>query len=346
MAFARWRASPGKRGPLARAVAVHARADAHAMANPRIRLRTPRTLAESSRMLGQMARDLEQALTLRIRQAFDAGIPSGTKAQAMRNDLRALADEWLEVARPNVRDAVEAAFSLGKIMSKIALGGEQEGGVALSFSKPDRYAMQAVFNDTFADLAGQTRNMVTGAVEILRTAGGSLIREAVVKGTNPRTLARQIEAELVAKGFAPGEALREYVAARNRQRHPVTGVLPARKVHTWRDAVAQQAEFGELRFIDRAGRQWDLGAYSRMVARTKLAIASTEGAILSMSESGVHHYTVSDHGTATEVCKAFEGETFWTGEGDSLGYDQASTLPPYHPNCWHYVYPAVLVEPK
>jgi len=343
--FARWRVYPGKRGPLARAAAVHAAADAHAQANPRIRARVPATEAALSRMLGMMARDLQWELTDYVTKRILAGVRLPSGVQNLRDELRAMADEWLGVARPNVRDSIEACYTSGKRAVSEALGDRGES-MRLNFSKPDRYAMQAILNDTMRDLAGQTQYMLTGAVAVLRSDGGALIRTAIAKGTNPRRLAKQIEADLVARGYQPGEALKEYVTARNKHRHPVTGALPMRRVRDWREAVAVQAEFGEFRFIDRAGREWDMGDYSRMLARTKLSIARNEGAVLAMTDADVHHYTISDHGTESEVCEQYEGETFWTGEGDSLGYEQAPTLPPYHPNCWHYVIPAVLVKPK
>jgi hypothetical protein len=98
---------------------------------------------------------------------------------------------------------------------------------------------------------------------------------------------------------------------------------------------------GLLKFVDSAGRQWDLRAYCEMAAHTKLMIAKNEATRNVMAQMGVHHYQISVHGSDCPVCGPLEGEVFWTGEGDARGYGPGPAIP-LHPNCGHATMPYVL----
>ena len=330
---------------------VHRAADLHAQANPGIKQPTPKTEVELASMMAEIADDLQYEMSRRIRQEMArSATVSQRDLQELRDDLADIANDWQQVAwEPNMRRALQNAYATGKAATLFSLADQGVEGIdqdalatlPFSFSKVDRFAMAAIANDNFRDIAGQTKQMVKTSVEILRTEVGKIIEHELAMGTNPKEVARKLEQQLVARGFEPSEQLKKYQEARANHRNPFNGARPRRQLDTSGKIVQYQNEYGSLKFVDRAGREWDLRKYCRMAAHTKLMIAHQEGSANSMKDAGVTHYQVSDHGTETEVCEQFEGNVYWLGVGDALGYDQASTLPPYHPGCKHVIIPRV-----
>jgi len=178
-------------------------------------------------------------------------------------------------------------------------------------------------------------------VAILRTDAGRIISERLAQGMNARQVARELEQELVARGFEPSAALKKFEAARARKAHPENGARPAVQIRTPGEAARYMAENGPLKFIDRAGREWDLRSYCEMAAHTKLMIAKNEGCRNTMRAAGVNHYMFSDHASDCPLCGPLEGLVFWTGDGESLGYQEGPPIP-LHPNCMHTTIPYVM----
>jgi hypothetical protein len=211
----------------------------------------------------------------------------------------------------------------------------------VNFSRPDRAARAALANDRFTDLAGQPENMARSAVAVLRTVAGEVLQQQMVRGQNVRDAGRALEEALMAKGYAPPKALQELRAAM--ARNPVNGARLGMP-QTIGQAAAMVYDDGTLKFIDKAGRAWDLRDYCEMAAKTKLFIARNEAAIATMAGAEVYHWRANTTAEECDLCDPYEGEIFWTGEGDPQGYDRCPLgLPPWHPNCEHYVSPEVLV---
>jgi hypothetical protein len=62
-----------------------------------------------------------------------------------------------------------------------------------------------------------------------------------------------------------------------------------------------------------------------------------------MADAAVYHWRANVTAFECDYCDPYEGEIFWTGEGDAAGYGTCPAgLPPWHPNCEHYVIPEVL----
>jgi hypothetical protein len=158
---------------------------------------------------------------------------------------------------------------------------------------------------------------------------------------NARQVARELERELVARGYEPSEQLKKVIAAHEARTHPTTRQHPVTKLKTPGDVTRYIAEEGPLKFIDKAGREWDLRNYCEMAAHTKLMIAKNEGCRNTMRQAGVNHYMFSQHGTDCPICAPHEGEVYWTGDGESLGYDEGPSIP-LHPNCMHTTIPYVM----
>jgi hypothetical protein len=93
-----------------------------------------------------------------------------------------------------------------------------------------------------------------------------------------------------------------------------------------------------ITIIDKNGNpeQWDLKAYASMVARTKLAEASTQAVVNTTTAIGEDLVQVSAHNTTCAVCAEFEGKIY-SLSGKDPDFPPADDLPPYHPNCAHRI---------
>lgn len=132
---------------------------------------------------------------------------------------------------------------------------------------------------------------------------------------------RRVALEVVGEGVAGGQTRREVSEQLKRRliREGVTDSLTG--------------------FVDKRGARWQLDTYTQMVARTTTREAMSAGTRNRMIEIGEDLVTISDHSTETEICKAYEGQTF-SLTGATPGYDVIDQLPPFHPNCWHVATPA------
>lgn len=91
--------------------------------------------------------------------------------------------------------------------------------------------------------------------------------------------------------------------------------------------------------VDRGGKDWSLGRYSEMLARTHINKAANEAVINRNSDWGVDIFEVSAHGASDEACSSEEGNIY-SLSGDSPNYPPlAGHEPPYHPNCTHNLIP-------
>jgi len=91
-------------------------------------------------------------------------------------------------------------------------------------------------------------------------------------------------------------------------------------------------ELYERKFININGRNYQMTKYAEMVARTRLRTVQSDAVKNSCAQYENDLVEISDHGTETEICKPFEGETF-SISGQTPGYETISEWPPFHPNC-------------
>lgn len=96
-------------------------------------------------------------------------------------------------------------------------------------------------------------------------------------------------------------------------------------------------------FTDRAGRQWALDTYTKMVIRTTTREAVTQGTVSGLQATGHEIYQVSHHVNACELCMNYDGRTFLMPGVDVSEYtgiyhvSPGGLLAPYHPNCKHVI---------
>lgn len=335
---------PGKAGPLAEY--VHVAADLHAFQHPELQSKPPQTERELARFLSTMSEEAAVDYSRIIRQRFARRLPVNSDMTEMRNELVRAARAFFEMYNPQMRAAVQETYALGMLGAQIALSNygavpPPGAGFEVNFNAPDLAAMAAIANDNFSDLAGQTTNMIDTAVGILRTDAAKIIRHRLAQGVHPTQVARELEKQLVRRGFKPSAAMEKFNKWRDQKKNPYNGVKPNKRLGTWKEISDWVAEQGYLKFVDRAGREWDLRKYCEMAAHTKLMIAKNEGTRNTMHAAGVHHFMFSVHGTDCPICDPHEGGVYWTGVGDAKGYPVGPDIP-LHPNCGHATIPYVL----
>jgi hypothetical protein len=319
---------------------VHPEADAHAYVAPQERVTIPGSERELAEWVSRHADNVQ----LRMTEAINRAVRSGTMLEA---DFYALRDELMSISRefagnyaPDATEALRYSYEIGYEGGALAL---QEQGIMASFTRPDVAAIMALANDNFSDLGGQAEMMIDTTLGILRTEAGGIIAQGLARGLHPTQVARDLERTLIERGFEPSEAMKRLEAARQKRTNPINGATPVRTLSTPTEAANYMADGGLLKFIDRAGREWDLRSYCEMAAHTKLMIAKNEGTRQTMREAGVNHYMFSDHATDCPLCEPHEGVVYWTGDGESEGYDVGPSIP-LHPNCGHTTIPYVFTE--
>lgn len=112
-----------------------------------------------------------------------------------------------------------------------------------------------------------------------------------------------------------------------------------------RRALLRYAREGVKGFTDRSGRQWEMGAYAEMTARTTVAQAAVEGHSERLQSYGIDTVIVSNASEECKLCRPFEGKVLsLTGKTSgrlSDGRTVVATLAEarraglYHPNCRH-----------
>lgn len=129
----------------------------------------------------------------------------------------------------------------------------------------------------------------------------------------------------------------------------VTGAATRREVS--REMIERLAANGITGFVDRAGRNWEMGAYAEMAARAASAQAAVQGQLDRAQAVGINEVVVSDHGEECKMCRPWEGRVL-SINGDSPeklsdGIKVAGTMADavaagfMHPGCRHTVTPYI-----
>lgn len=105
--------------------------------------------------------------------------------------------------------------------------------------------------------------------------------------------------------------------------------------------VGDLKERGVTGFTDKSGREWAMGDYAEMAARTTTREASWQGTANRMMEAGMDLVEISEHAESCELCAPWQGQVVsMTGETEgypTLGDAEAEGFG--HPNCVHDILP-------
>lgn len=121
--------------------------------------------------------------------------------------------------------------------------------------------------------------------------------------------------------------------------HATTGLLAGTdtRIQASQKMLNEFASKGITSFVDKAGRNWDLGSYAEMCARTVGSHAALQGHIDRQVEVGEDLVKVSTIGTTCPICQRWQGVVLSISGNNpkyhSLEEAKASGL--FHPNCKH-----------
>ena len=110
-------------------------------------------------------------------------------------------------------------------------------------------------------------------------------------------------------------------------------------------ALNEFATRGVMGFVDKAGRRWNMAAYTRMASRTASHRASVYGRIETLKEQGHNLVRVSDHAGECPLCRPWEGKVLALELPDpqipqlTRTYEDAEAAGLLHPGCRHQVLP-------
>lgn len=92
------------------------------------------------------------------------------------------------------------------------------------------------------------------------------------------------------------------------------------------------------KFIDKAGRNYNLRDYSKMVARTRLRQAQTDAVKNTCRQYENDLVQWSRHANSCPICAPYEGQIY-SLSGKNPRYPLLTAEPPLHPNCEHDISP-------
>ena len=104
-------------------------------------------------------------------------------------------------------------------------------------------------------------------------------------------------------------------------------------MRTVRDFFGER--FGDAKFININGRNYEMRAYADLVAKTRLRVTQSEAVKNSCKEFQNDLIQISDHGSEfDDLCLFYEGKVF-SISGQSTKYPFLDAWPPFHPRCQH-----------
>ena len=256
--------------------------------------------------------------------------------------------------------------TLDKVAQQIGLTIQQIQQAILNAPSYDRRTRTALLSEVKQRLAVAVRiagDALEGEIRRQYTVGsrevGTLLQQS---GVRSNTSVGVIGAATIASLILQGRQSIEIAAtnvSRNAQR--VISVAARREIQAMqaagltrraaeakvtpivRETIRQNNLFG---IIDRAGRQWSLERYSKMVIDT-MAMEARNTAVLNKNlEAGIDLVRISKYGSKHKICKNWEGEIV-SITGDTPGFpsaDQPRADGVFHPGCRHFFVPLTKSE--
>lgn len=268
-----------------------------------LRLLQTAKLDELQRIANSLSEDVEDELLPLLNKKIDE-----LKKQSVMNKIRqAITDHdtdlktWLAFAIPLLYvSGFNSANDDAKRLGVALTGSLSYKHITVELLKnnqdfrPHLEAVNALLKDSYLDFANGMNGVVRGAERLLNEA-----------------LREQVRMQ-IADGVLTGQSIRTIA-------------------NNVKDTIGQQ---GFTALIDRGGRQWEIGDYSEMLARTHLIKANAEGVINRALEHGIDLVRVSSHGATDDLCSPEEGKIY-SISGKSDEYPRLDNAPPFHPNCKH-----------
>jgi Phage minor capsid protein 2 len=177
---------------------------------------------------------------------------------------------------------------------------------AQSWNRVNKGKVEALVNDTYKDILLATKHTENSIKELVRDSVKKVAQYQSLSNQNYKPQAEQLKKELIGRGLS--------------------------------ERIVKEGFVG---VVDKRGRRWDVGVYSKMVMKTKVNDAFKEGVMQRGKEEGMDLAVISDH-SAEDACSKWEGVVV-SMNGLTEGYptyaEARATNQVFHPNCEHSLHP-------
>ena len=104
-----------------------------------------------------------------------------------------------------------------------------------------------------------------------------------------------------------------------------------------RDIRKDLADHGITGFVDKAGHQWNMRRYARVLAQETTNGAFRQGTINRLEEKGHDLVRISSHAGSCKLCQPYQGQTFSLAGEDKEFPPLSSAKGLFHPGCLHVI---------
>ncbi len=214
------------------------------------------------------------------------------RLNAMKREVNRTFDSLERSTTLWANDEIGRAYTQGFFSSAIQMD------VGYDFSLPHREAINVLVNDTFTDVGNGLKQARQSFIDKINTQNAT---ERL--STSQKVLIRTKGKSLVTQQLLTG----------------LTDVGDTAKLlrdELWAEGIT---------IIDRSGRKWGMESYTRMLVRTKSAMAYNAGSLGKYKDEGVDRVLVFDGVDDDSICSAANGEVW------SIKYAEKHVIA--HPNC-------------
>lgn len=273
---------------------------------------TPKYDYEVNRIM-KVYQQARQAILTELLRLVDADLNDNATRISLELSLLRQIDYILGQANKEIQRTVEElileSFRNGQGRLLYAVGEYSSlthATEGVAFSMLAKQTVDAMVADTFTDLLTATEHTSKKLKRIVRQTVAEQMRLGIIQQGGRRFMSKAITEKLTKQGF-----------------------------------TKRIDDEGFVGIIDKAGRKWKLDTYTKMVVRTKLTQAHSEGMKTQGIESNIDLAVISSHG-AKDSCAKYEGLVV-SMNGLTKGYTTVEELRKsnkiFHPNCEHTFYP-------
>lgn len=238
-------------------------------------------------------------------------------------DVERVLKAWLADRKPKTkRERVERVAEVKSILAALDVEVKKEAPriVSIAYDKNRRAALKSPGLELFPEISNFGK---------LHRDSVNLIADNMVNalGEASQTLGRRTEDAFRRHGLR--------TSAEQLAREQPTAVAAGRLERRLRND-------GLTSFVDRAGRRWRLASYAKMVIVTTTAEAQNQAVVNAMLSRGADLVDVKHTNPGhdeDDVCLEYDGKTF-SLTGRTPGYAHLDRIPPFHPNCDHFLMPS------
>lgn len=227
---------------------------------------------------------------------------------SLARQLQLILKENNDNVLPEIESLIRLSGVEGQAQALLSLGGAKtlaDATRGVSMSMYAQRTAEKMVTDTFEDVLALTNRTDKRIKQTIRDISGEVLRMNAMNQIGYADSRKEIMDKLLKKGFS------------KKVTHDFKGVT------------------------DSAGRKWELDKYVKMLVKTKMQQAYSEGVRAESIEQGTDLAMISSHG-AKDACRHYEGMVI-SMTGATQGYFTYDELKAsnkiFHPNCKHTITP-------